>query len=117
MMQDVLEWFKKQGFYSVQVYYGEGVGCDDVVVPQMERRIRLFAQPPGALGEAQCAFSGKLGEFLTFDFSQFPTVVPNENVEARATAVEKGGWYCWGTAKSIEQLKNHVWLKIQGIGG
>lgn len=116
MMQDVLEWFKKRGFYSVQLYYGEGVGCDDSSVAQMERRIRLFAQPVGVLGECMCAFSGKLGEFLTFDFSQFPIEIPNDNVEARMAAMEKGGWYCWGTSSAIEYLKKEVWPKLQGIG-
>ena len=35
-LQDKLEEIKHMGSYSVSVYYGEGVGCDDIAVEQDE---------------------------------------------------------------------------------
>jgi hypothetical protein len=112
--QKVLEKFKQQGFYAVQVYYGEGVGADDMSVEKLERRIRLFAQPVGCLGEVLCAYSGKLSEFLTFDFTRFPTQINQEYSSAKLAAMEVGGWYCWGIPKTVEHLRDN-WSMMQGL--
>jgi len=96
-LQDKLEEFKKEGYYAVEFFFGEGVGCDDMSVALLERNIVLLASPVGCVGEAKIMFKGKLKEFLTGG-KKNPTIISNPPQEEE---YKESGWYIWGTEEGV----------------
>ena len=96
-----LEEIKSIGAYSVQVWFGEGVGCDDLDVPTDDRNLVCIYVPVGHLGEGKVLFKGKVKEFLKFNFASKPKVLSNPPEESE---YKEDGFYTWGTESYIERL-------------
>ncbi|MGG3986972.1 hypothetical protein [Bacillus smithii] len=99
-LQDVLEKFKQQGNYAVSLYYGENIGCDDLDIPQDERKIKIVMLPVGYLGEIRKLVVTNLKELENFDFEQKPKVISNP---PKYDEYSSNGVYIWGTEDSIKK--------------
>ncbi len=98
-----LEEIKQTVCYAVSVFYGEGVGCDDMDVPIEDRLIRVGWAPAGVLGSARMLFVGSVKDFLDFDVtSKKPEVVDNPPSH---TVSQTPGFYLWGTDKALGVLR------------
>lgn len=101
-LQDKLEEIKQLGNYAVTVYYGCGIGCDDVSDSPKDRQIKVVAFPVGVLGEAKILWTfEKVSEFLETDLSAHPTVVSNPPSYDDTKAP---GVYLWGTEFAVKKL-------------
>lgn len=105
-----LEEIKQVRNYAVNLTYGEDIGCDDLDVKPMERRVILFVTPIGCIGEGRMMWRGKVKDFLEFDFKkQIPTVIDNP---PKSEQYEKNGYYLWGTPEGVnvilDKIKNRV---------
>lgn len=98
-LQDILEKFKQQGNYAVSLHYGENIGCDDLSVPQDERKIRITMFPVGYLGEVIKLVVTNLKELENFDFGQEVKVISNP---PESDEYSSNGVYVWGTENSIK---------------
>lgn len=99
-LQDVLEKFKQQGNYSVHLFYGEDTGCDDLDIPQNERKIKIIMTPVGYLGEVRKLVVTNLDELKKFDFNQKPRLVSNPPSHKE---ISNNGVYAWGAEPSIKK--------------
>jgi len=101
-LEEKLDEFKKLGVYGIQLWFGEGIGCDDLDVPLYKRRLWVSGVPVGCLGASRILYKGTVGGFLSFDFkSNIPIVVPNppKDLEDR-----KGNWFIWGTDDTVKMI-------------
>lgn len=64
-----LEEFKQCGNYAVNLFYGEGIGCDDSDVTVQDRRVRITGIPVGCVGEARIIWSGKVSDLEKANFT------------------------------------------------
>jgi len=99
-LEEKLEEFKKLGVYDVQLWFGEGVGCDDLDIPLYERKLWVIGVPVGCLGACKVFYKGTVKDFLSFNFkANVPTVVPNppKNLENK-----KGNWFIWGIDDAVK---------------
>jgi len=101
-LEDVLEKIKKAGNYSVQLWYGEGMGCDDLDIPQDKREIKCLFAPVGYIGEVKVLWIGPLKDFLSFDIEtadiiRLPNPPPDDFIRKPIPGV-----YAWGTDQSIK---------------
>lgn len=96
-----LEDAKQAGMYSVSLMYGEDVGCDDLEVPPLQRRVLFIGHPVGFLGEVRVMFKGPMELFLKHDWNNRPQQISNppQNDEH-----EQGGWFVWGTENAMERF-------------
>jgi hypothetical protein len=102
-LQDILEKFKKDGNYSVALQYGENVGCDDLDIPQNERKIIIWMSPVGYLGEVRKMVRTNLSELENFDFGQAPKIISNP---PKYEEYNKNGVYIFGTDTAIKNYIN-----------
>ena len=103
-LEDRLEELKKIGAYSITLYYGEGIGCDDSDVSQLDRDIRIIFCPAGVLGEAKCMIYYKLRTILLLDFSLIsPIVTHNPPFEKE---IKNYGYYIWGSEDAVNIILN-----------
>lgn len=110
-----LDHFKRGGYYGVMVWYGEGIGCDDMSVPVPERGVRMMAVPAGCIGEAKVVWGGTVAKFLEFDFHQKPTVLGNPPTKEEQDRLSSdGGWFIYGVPEGVEYLLDKVWPTLQG---
>jgi len=93
-----IEELKQKGTYGLQVYYGEGIGCDDLDIPIMDRKFRLVFTPVGYLGSMRAMYEGNVKEFLEFDFTQEPKIISNPPKQEEFV---DHGFYCWGSDSSM----------------
>lgn len=100
-LQNVLEKFKQQGNYAVSLFYGEGMGCDDLGVPQEERKIQIVMHPVGYLGGVRKLVVTNLKELEDFDFGQKPKVISNP---PETHEYSENGVYIWGTEEAIKKF-------------
>jgi hypothetical protein len=78
----------------VSLYYGEGVGADDLDIPQGERYLQIVATPIGCLGGARVLWTGNLSILRSYDFS---TAVPVEiSNPPKREEYKEPGFYIWG---------------------
>ncbi|MCY8549437.1 hypothetical protein ABDI04_04850 [Bacillus licheniformis] len=98
-LQDVLEKFKQQGNYAVSLYYGENIGCDDLNIPQDERKIQIIMCPAGYLGEVRKLVVTNLKELENFDFEQEAKIIGNP---PQREEYSDNGVYIWGTESSMK---------------
>lgn len=116
-MLEALERFKKGGYYSVNLNYGEGMGCDDMDVPMVERKIRLFASPIGVLGSVRVCWIGKVRAFIDFDFNYKPIIFenpPNEDQRRMISIGDYTVWAAWGDPDSIQRMFE-TWDEVREI--
>ena len=99
MLSEKLEELKQNGNYSVQLWFGEGTGCDDLDVPLNERNLVICAAPVGHLGEIKLLWKGNLDTLKDFNVEAKPTKLPNP---PSAADYKENGYYVWGTDRSIE---------------
>jgi hypothetical protein len=99
-MVETLEKIKQLGAYSVNVTFGEDVGCDDSDVPLKDRNIVCIWYPVGCLGERRCMWKGIYSDFVKFDFSTAPKPISNP---PKSAEYEEPGFYTWGTERSMER--------------
>jgi len=99
MLEKKLEELKQAGHYAIQMWYGEELGCDDLDVPQNERKIVILGYPVGHLGEIKVLWKGDLKQLKNFDFKSKPEQVSNP---PKKEEYKSDGYYCWGTDRSIE---------------
>jgi len=99
-LEDKLDGFKKEGYYAVNLFFGEDIGCDDLDNPLYERNITLIAAPVGCLGETRIMFKGTLGDFLTGK-TEKPKVISNPPMKS---SYSEGGWYIWGTPEGVNTI-------------
>lgn len=95
-LEEKLEELKQVGNYSILVYFGENVGCDDMDVPLKERNLQIITTPVGYLGSIKCLYKGTLQSFLDFDVTTVPLQISNPPLKSE---YEKEGWYCWGASE------------------
>lgn len=100
-LEDVLEELKKIGNYAVSVFYGEDIGCDDLNIPQNERKIQIIMTPVGVLGGARIMWKGTLETMQDFDFISKPKVISNP---PEYDEYKENGYYVWGTDMALEGL-------------
>lgn len=100
MLEQKLEEIKQLGNYAVQLWYGEGVGCDDSNVPANERELVIIASPVGHLGEVKLLWKGNLDLLKDFDFKAKPTELSNP---PKSAEYKENGYYAWGTDDSIDK--------------
>lgn len=93
-----LEEIKQAGNYAVSVHYGGDVGVDDIDTPQDERIICISMVPVGFVGEIKVLFTGTLIELAKLDVKSKPKKISNPPDHEQ---VQKPGFYCWGTDRSI----------------
>lgn len=103
MLEKKLEELKQNGNYAVQMWYGEGTGCDDLDVTPNERALVILAKPVGHLGEVSLLWKGNLDTLKDFDFKSKPTKLTNPPREAD---YKEKGYYVWGTDRSIDDYIN-----------
>ena len=101
MLEKKLEEIKQAGNYSVQLWFGEGLGCDDQTVPRDERALVILANPVGCLGEIKTMWKGTLEKLKDFDFKVSPTKISNPPEESE---YKEAGYYVWGTDRSVENF-------------
>ena len=94
-----LEEIKRKGAYAIQLWFGEDVGCDDLDIPTIERKIIVMWRPVGHLGEIQSMYKGSVGSFLSFDVNSEPTIIGNPPQEEK---YKESGYYMWGTERSMK---------------
>lgn len=100
-VEDILERFKQEGNYAISLMYGEDIGCDDLDVPQNERKIKIIMTPVGYLGEVRKMVVTNLKEFKDFDFNKKPQVISNP---PKYEEYKNNGYYIWGTESSIKSF-------------
>ena len=93
MLEKKLEELKQLGMYGIQLWFGEGVGCDDSDVPLQERRLIIKSVPVGCVGGAAILYKGNVADCLNFDFKTKPTLISNP---PKSEEYEDGGYYIWG---------------------
>lgn len=98
---DKLEEIKQLGNYSVTLYYGEDIGCDDLDIPQNDRKIIILAVPVGYVGEVRILYRGSVSSVLAFDFSSEPRKLNNP---PKREDYSKEGYYAWGTDGTINDF-------------
>lgn len=101
ILEEKLEELKQIGIYAIQLWFGEDVGCDDLSVPLVDRRIVVMGFPVGCLGSTKVLFKGKLKELLSFDFYTKPKILPNP---PETEDWDGGGWFIWGTEDSVKEM-------------
>ena len=94
--------------YSVQLFYGEDIGCDDLDTPMDERRVKMMGVPVGCLGEGRVIFSGTIADLLSASLqSQTINLIDNpptdEQVEKMNNA--NGEFFGVGTDAGIKRIK------------
>lgn len=99
-MLEKLEEIKQLGAYSINLYFGEDVGCDDLDVPMMDRNIKMLCSPVGYLGSMRVLYKGTVKSFMDFDFTTEAIVISNP---PKREEFENNGLYCWGSESSIEK--------------
>ena len=97
---ELLEHFKKEGNYGIRVYYGEGIGCDDMDMPQDERMVQIVMAPVGYLGGVRKLLVIRMGKLHEFDVSSKPEKVYNP---PPCHVISQPGYYAWGTGDSINE--------------
>jgi hypothetical protein len=101
-LSDQLERIKQLPMYGVVLWYGEGVGCDDIGESQSQRQIQIYAHPVGVLGEArQLWVCSSLESFLKMDVAAKPKIVSNPPT---LKETEEDGIYLYGTESAIKSL-------------
>lgn len=100
-LTQLLEEIKQMGHYSVHLYFGEDMGCDDSDTPLMERNVKIFAAPVGFLGEVRRVWTGKLAEVLAMDPRAEPKQLSNP---PNPNDLDKPGIYAWGAEESIKRF-------------
>jgi hypothetical protein len=100
-MENKLEEIKQMGNYNVQLWFGEGIGCDDSSVVLMERKVMVMFSPVGCLGETRIFYKGSLKHFLEFNFKTKPIKLHNP---PKKKEYEEDGYYIWGTERSIDDI-------------
>ena len=111
-LENKLEELKQLGHYSIQLWYGEGTGCDDSDVPVEDRHIRVIAEPVGYLGSMRMMWHGSYSDLLEFDFRQKATIISNPPEEREH---EDAGYYIWGTERSIELYLERKFEEKEGV--
>lgn len=96
-----LEEFKTFGMYNVTLWYGEDVGCDDLDVEMLKRRVKLLAYPVGCIGEVKVFYVGTIESLLEFDVKTKPTQTSNPPMVGM---FDEDGFYIWGTANGVETI-------------
>jgi hypothetical protein len=101
-----IESLKQCGCYSLNVFYGEDVGCDDSDVPMLERSLQVIWRPVGVLGSARMLWKGNVQAFLDCDFSDVrPKVISNP---PERDEWQEPGLYLWGTVDAVERVQE-IW--------
>lgn len=95
-----LEEIKQAGNYAIQMWFGEGVGCDDLSVTMEERKIVLIFTPVGFLGEKRSLWKGTVASFKKFNPKSEPTVISNPPKEHE---YKDNGYYTWGTDRMSKE--------------
>ena len=103
MLENKLEEIKQEGNYSVQLWFGEGTGCDDLNVSKNKRSLIILAKPVGHLGEISILWKGSLETLKDFDVKAKPKKISNP---PREYEYKEDGYYAWGTDRSIEDYLN-----------
>jgi len=98
MLEHKLEEIKKMGAYAVEVFYGEGIGCDDGDISADNRKTMIMWVPVGCVGECKILWHGKLKEVSEFDFKKQPTQIPNPPGDEW----KEPGYYIWGTEQGVK---------------
>ena len=102
-----LEEIKQLGFYDVQLFYGEDVGCDDLDIPMLERNLKVTVRPVGCLGETRQVWSGNVQEFLDFNFKATPQVFSNPPTEENISTLTDNNtvtWCLFGTESAVKGI-------------
>lgn len=102
-LTDVLEDVKRMGHYSVRLFYGEDIGCDDMSVPALERRVLIIGAPVGFLGEMRRAWVGTHQQLLEMDIHATPMDAPNPPNDIWRY---EPGVYHWGTYDALTSEEN-----------
>ena len=103
MLEKKLEEIKQNRNYSVQVWFGEDIGCDDLDVEMNDRRLIILASPVGYMGELKILWRGNLNLLKDFDFStEKPLQIPNPPTSKHW---EDNGYYIWGTNFAIKKFR------------
>lgn len=98
-LEEKLEEIKQNGAYNVILYFGEGVGCDDLSDLMHDRNVRIIWYPVGHLGEVRCMWNGALKDVYVFDFKTSPPTVVSNPPET--SEVEGYGFYVWGVPEAV----------------
>jgi hypothetical protein len=100
-----LEEIKRQGNYSLTLFYGEDIGCDDIDIVQNERNLALYAKPIGYIGEITTKWKGTYKDFIKFDFNINNPVILSNPLGGK---IKEPGYYIWGTEEAIKSYKEKL---------
>lgn len=100
-LQEKLEEIKAIGSYSVQLFFGEDMGCDDSEISMNDRNIQITFSPVGVLGGARILFKGSLIDFLNFDVKTKPIKISNP---PKRKEYENGGYFIWGSDENVKRI-------------
>lgn len=97
-----LEEVKQLGNYAVTLIYGEDIGCDDLDIAKLERRVKVFCTPVGCCGETRTLWFGVLKDLLVCDFKKTkPQKLSNPPKEGE---YDNPGYYIWGTDSGVDAV-------------
>jgi len=95
-----LENCKAAGNYGVTLTFGEDIGCDDIGGEHAGRRVGIWANPVGHVGECRIFLRSTVGKCPGFEWGSTPTVVHNPPCRAD---LREPGFYIWGTERAVNQ--------------
>ena len=99
-LEDILERIKQSRAYAIALFYGEDIGCDDLGIPQEERRIVISWFPAGYLGAVKMLWRGHLAEIDELDVMKKPIQISNPPKDYP----KEKGLYVYGTEEGLKSF-------------